>query len=240
MAVEGGMKFVKYVLFFFNFISLLCGLALIIVGVVVQVSIHKTFRIMDFSASAGPIILIVVGLLTFFVAFFGCCGAWKENHCMVATYSFFLSLVVIAEIAAVVVAYIYRDKVKNIIENNLSDMVTQYKVGSKELKETLDNFQENWKCCGAQNSSDWKYFGSDGQTVPDSCCIVVKPDCGNGTMTNSTKVHQKGCRDVMVTFLKRDAQWVIVAAIIVAVLQLLGIVFACLLMRGIRGGYEVM
>ncbi|XP_043974770.1 CD63 antigen [Gambusia affinis] len=240
MAVEGGMKCVKYILFGFNFISLLCGLALIVVGVVVQVSMHKTFRIMDVDASAGPIILIVVGLLTFFVSFFGCCGAWKENHCMVATFSFFLSVVVAAEIAAIVLGYMYRDKVKNIIESNLSDMVVNYKVGSAELRETLDKFQETWKCCGVQNSSDWRNYGSDGNTVPDSCCVEVKPGCGNGTMTDATKVHQEGCRDVMVTFLKRDAHWVIIAAIIVAVLQILGIVFACLLMRGIRGGYEVM
>ncbi|XP_027866921.1 CD63 antigen [Xiphophorus couchianus] len=240
MAVEGGMKCVKYVLFCFNFISLFCGLALIVVGVVVQVSMHKTFRIMDVNASAGPIILIVVGLLTFFVAFFGCCGAWKENHCMVATFSFFLSLVVIAEIVAVVLGYIYRDKVKTMIDKNLSDMITNYKVGSAELRETLDKLQETWKCCGAQNTSDWKDYGSDGKSVPDSCCLEVKPGCGNGTMTDTAKVHQQGCSEVMSIFLKRDAQWVIIAAIVVAVLQLLGIVFACLLMRAIRGGYEVM
>ncbi|XP_014906992.1 CD63 antigen [Poecilia latipinna] len=240
MAVEGGMKFVKYVLFFFNFISLLCGLALIVVGIVVQVSVHKSFQIVDASASAGPILLIVVGLLTFFVAFFGCCGAWKENHCMVATFSFFLSLVVIAEIAAVVLGYVYRDKVKTMIEKNLSDMIKNYKSGSQELKETVDKFQTTLKCCGDQNSTDWQNYGDDGKTVPDSCCIEVKLGCGNGTMTNSTVVYQQGCRDIMVKMLKKDAQWLIIAAIIVAVLQLLGIVFACLLMRGIRGGYEVM
>lgn len=134
------------------------------------------------------------------------------------------------------------------IDNNLSDMITNYKVGSAELRETLDKLQETvssastvlvtvyiaqqhlcitdlhpvcpsacdiitlcavcwprsqlalqgfvlahlqWKCCGAQNSSDWKDYGSDGQSVPDSCCLEVKPGCGNGTMTDTAKVHQQ-------------------------------------------------
>ena len=35
------------------------------------------------SASSAPIVLIVVGVVVFFIAFFGCCGAWKESYCMV-------------------------------------------------------------------------------------------------------------------------------------------------------------
>jgi CD63 antigen len=35
----------------------------------------------------GPVLLIVVGVTVFVVAFFGCCGAVKENHCMIMTVS---------------------------------------------------------------------------------------------------------------------------------------------------------
>lgn len=49
----------------------------------VQVALHKTFMINDASASGAPIVLIGVGVVIFFIAFFGCCGAWKENYCMV-------------------------------------------------------------------------------------------------------------------------------------------------------------
>lgn len=63
----------------------ICGLALIVVGILVQMALHKTFMIRDVTASGGPIVLIVVGVVIFFIAFFGCCGAWKENYCMVTT-----------------------------------------------------------------------------------------------------------------------------------------------------------
>ena len=36
----------------------------------------------------GPgILIIVVGVLIFLIAFFGCCGAYKENYCLTMTVS---------------------------------------------------------------------------------------------------------------------------------------------------------
>lgn len=37
--------------------------------------------------TSGPAVLIIVGIIVFIVAFFGCCGAVKENHCMIVTVS---------------------------------------------------------------------------------------------------------------------------------------------------------
>lgn len=240
MAVEGGLKCVKYLLFFFNFIFWICGLALIVVGVMVQVTLHKSFLISDASASAAPIFIIGVGVVIFFIAFFGCCGAWKENYCMVTTFSILLSLIILAEIAAAILGYVYRNKVSVVVQDSLTDMINNYKNSSAEFRDTVDKMQESWKCCGVNSSVDWAYFGTDGKTVPDSCCLNVTKNCGKGSMTDASKVYQKGCHDVLVTFLKDNIQWVIVAAIVIALLQILGIVFSCLLMRGIRSGYEVM
>lgn len=63
----------------------LCGLGLIVVGILVQIGLHSTYQIQDASASGVPIVIIAVGVVIFFVAFFGCCGAWKENYCMITT-----------------------------------------------------------------------------------------------------------------------------------------------------------
>ncbi|KAM6925565.1 CD63 antigen [Xenentodon cancila] len=240
MAVEGGMKCVKYLLFFFNFIFWICGVALIVVGILVQMSLHKTFMIRDASASGGPIVLIGVGVLIFFIAFFGCCGAWKENHCMVTTFAVLLSLIIIAEIAAAIVGYVFRNKLSAVVQDSLTEMLNSYKNGSAEFKTSLDSLQEHWKCCGVNSSADWRNFDPDGNTVPDSCCINVTKNCGKGTMTDKNKVYQMGCHDVLEAFLKKNIQWVIVAALVIALLQIMGIVFACMLMKGIRSGYEVM
>lgn len=240
MAVEGGLKCVKYLLFFFNFIFWLCGLALIVVGVLVQVSLHKTVMIKDASASGAPIIIIALGVIIFLVAFFGCCGAWKENFCMVTTFAVLMSLIIIAQIAAAILGYIYRGKVTNIVQDSLADMISHYNSSFPEFRDAVDNLQQSLKCCGVNSSADWRAFSSEENTVPDSCCITESPGCGRGTMSDATKVFQTGCQKALETLLKDNIQWVIVAALVIAVLQILGVVFACLLMRGIRSGYEVM
>ncbi|XP_041860666.1 CD63 antigen [Melanotaenia boesemani] len=240
MAIEGGLKCVKFLLFLSNFIFWLCGIALIVVGIMVQISLHKTFMIRDASASGIPIVLIGVGVLIFFIAFFGCCGAWKENYCMITTFAVLLSLIIITEIAAAIAGYVFRKKLSAIVQDSLTEMIGNYKNGSADFIKSVDQLQEGWKCCGVNSSADWRDFGPDGKTVPDSCCRNVTKDCGKGNMMDQNKVYLKGCHDVLETTLKNNIHWVIVAALVIAFIQIMGIVFACLLMRGIREGYEVM
>ncbi|XP_037335158.2 CD63 antigen [Pungitius pungitius] len=240
MAVEGGMKCIKFLVFFFNFIFWLCGLALIVVGILVQVRFHNSLIIHDVSASAAPIVIIAIGVVIFFIAFFGCCGAWNENHCMVTAFAIFLFAIIVVEIAAVIVGYVYRDKLSAIVQDSLNDMISGYKNGTEEFKKGLDHLQKEWKCCGVNSSSDWKNNFGDGNSVPDSCCLTPSSGCGKGTMTDEAKVHQQGCREALEASLKKNILWVIVAALVIAGLQILGIVFSCLLMKGIRSGYEVM
>ncbi|XP_022618813.1 CD63 antigen [Seriola dumerili] len=240
MSVEGGMKCVKFLLFFFNFIFWICGLALIVVGVLVQVALHNTFMIRDATASGAPIVLIGIGVVIFFIAFFGCCGAWKENYCMVTTFAILLSLIIIVEIAAAIAGYVFRNKLSTVVQDSLTDMISNYNNSTDEFRDSVDKLQRDLKCCGVNSSSDWRNFRPDRTSVPDSCCVNVTANCGIGTMTDAAKVHQEGCHDALEAFLKKNIQWVIVAALVIAFLQIMGIVFACMLMRGIRSGYEVM
>uniref|UniRef100_A0AAT9JRA6 Tetraspanin n=1 Tax=Amphiprion clarkii TaxID=80970 RepID=A0AAT9JRA6_AMPCL len=240
MAVEGGMKCVKFLLFFFNFIFWLCGLALIVVGILVQVSLTQTFMINDVSTSGAPIVVIIVGAVIFFIAFFGCCGAWQENYCMVTTFAILLSLICIVEIAAAITGYVYRKKVSAVVQDSLTEMITNYKNGTDKFRVSVDKLQEDLKCCGVNSSADWRNFAPDGNTVPDSCCRNVTANCGVGAMMDAAKVYTEGCRGIVEELLQKNILWVIVAALVIAFLQIMGIVFACCLMRGIRSGYEVM
>ena len=58
----------------------------------------------------APVLLVVVGCIIFFVTFFGCCGAVKENHCMTVTFSVLLALIFLLELGAGIGAYMMRDE----------------------------------------------------------------------------------------------------------------------------------
>ncbi|KAM9344187.1 CD63 antigen [Pholidichthys leucotaenia] len=239
MALEGCGKCIKYLLFFFNFIFWICGMVLIVVGAVLWKNLHTTFHVEDASASPVPIVIIVVGVVIFLISFFGCCGAWKENTCMITTFAILLSLLIIVEIAAGIAGYIFRDKVKDAVQNSLTNMFKNYN-STTTFKDSLDGIQQLLKCCGVNNSTDWTHFGSDGKTVPDSCCRNEKPGCGKTAMDKPKIIYTEGCHDAMERILKANLFWVFVAALVIAVLQIMGIVFACILIRSVRSGYDVM
>lgn len=234
------MKCVKFLLVFFNSVFWLCGAALIVVGILAQISIHKTVMVHDPVASGAPIVIIGVGVVIFFIAFFGCCGAWKENYCMVTTFAVLLTLIIIVEVAAAIAGYIFRRNLKVIVHDSLNDIIEKYSNGTEEFRHTVDELQENLQCCGVNSSADWDHFKPDMTSVPDSCCVKITKGCGIGNMHKAKKVNQQGCAHALEEMLKTNIQWVIVAALVIAFLQIMGIVLACLLMRGIRSGYEVM
>lgn len=65
----------------------LCGVALIALGIYAHVALDKTLVVSSASASSTPLAILVLGIVIFFISFFGCCGAWKESYCMVTTVS---------------------------------------------------------------------------------------------------------------------------------------------------------
>jgi len=103
--LSGGAKCVKYTLFIFNLLFLLAGLALIIVGAIVQVQTSKSS--FGDSVSGAGIFIIIIGSVVFLICFFGCAGAINNNYCMVVTYGILLLLVLLAQIAAVIAGFVF-------------------------------------------------------------------------------------------------------------------------------------
>ncbi len=61
----------------------------------------------------APVLLIVVGCIIFFVTFFGCCGAVKDNYCMTVTFSVLLAIIFLLELGAGIAAYMMQDHVSS-------------------------------------------------------------------------------------------------------------------------------
>lgn len=72
----------------------------------------------DHSMSWTPIALIVVGSAIFIIAFFGCCGAIRESHCMTVTYGTFLMILLIAKIVIAVFIFVNADEFSKAMEKS--------------------------------------------------------------------------------------------------------------------------
>ena len=61
------------------------GIALIVIGGIIKGKYGDFIQLSDSSITTGPIFLIIIGVIVAIVGFLGCCGAYKENYCMVTT-----------------------------------------------------------------------------------------------------------------------------------------------------------
>ncbi|KAF5397349.1 Tetraspanin [Paragonimus heterotremus] len=204
-----GMKCLKCAVFFFNVICFICALVLITVGVYVQVNFSSYGPELQKVWQAAPIAIIVLGAVILLVSFLGCCGAIKENVCMLYMYGVFLIILLIAELIAAVMAVVYKDKIDDEIEKILRDALKDY--NKEEIRESIDLIQKTFECCGAKGRED--YAGD----VPESC----------GT-------YQEGCSEKFAQFLKQKMVIIACVAFGVCFIQILSAIIAFCLGNRIR------
>uniref|UniRef100_A0A8C9AJZ5 Tetraspanin n=1 Tax=Prolemur simus TaxID=1328070 RepID=A0A8C9AJZ5_PROSS len=236
MAVEGGMKCVKFLLYVLLLAFCACALGLIAVGVGTQLILSQTITQGTTPGSLLPVVIIAVGAFLFLVAFVGCCGTCKENYCLMVTFAIFLSLIVLVEVAAAIAGYVFRNKVMSEFNKDFRQQMENYSKNNNTAS-ILDRMQKDFKCCGAANYTDWENIPSMGKgRVPDSCCVNVTVGCG----INFKEIYMEGCVEKIGGWLRKNVLVVAAAALGIAFVEVLGIVFACCLMKSIRSGYEVM
>lgn len=222
--VEGGMSCIKYLMFVFNFVFVVCGIALIVVGAVVQGRDYTMF--LDSKYVTAPTILIVVGVFIFLLAFLGCYGAIRENHCMVTTFGIILFLIFIVELAGGISAYVYRNEFEGFLKKNMNSTLAQDKDDSRKI---WDEMQSKWHCCGVEGAQD---YTENNLKVPKSCCDPKEDTC------EESKAFPKGCFKQMLDKLNHAIAVVGGVAVGIAVIELIGVMFSWCLASAIKKEYE--
>ncbi|XP_004068842.1 tetraspanin-2 [Oryzias latipes] len=126
--VQGGMKFVKYLLFVFNFIFWVSGLLVLAVGLWLRFDPSTVLLLTDDGAPENYFIAVYIllgaGGLMIIVGFFGCFGAIRESQCLLA--SFFACLLIIfgAEITAGVFGFLNKEQISEEVQNFYSSSFT--------------------------------------------------------------------------------------------------------------------
>lgn len=167
----------------------------------------------DIPIKAAISILIFVGGVVFVSGFFGCCGAIKENRCMLMTFFLVILIVFIFEIVAVVLMYVYYPKVQ-------AEVI--------KIMTTTDDFQyieKELHCCGYNGPQD--YTNSSSSKIPDSC---IESTDGSG----KRKYYQTGCKNVLFT----NFWYIGGIGIFILFVELLAMISAICLYQGVGSGYE--
>lgn len=221
MALNCGLSTIKYVLFVFNLLCSLCGIALVVIGGVSLAKIADLQDISDEHSIVAPSILfIVLGSVVFVIAFFGCCGAIRESYCMTSTYGFFLMVLIIAQIVVAALVFIYVGDAREAFKKGFVRLFDER--DRPQNAELIDTIQANLQCCGKTSALDWGLTG-----FPQSCCS------GSGTAPLCAP-FTTGCKARLGEFIDTAGDVLGWVSLGVAAVELVGLIAACCLANGIR------
>jgi len=217
----------KYFVFLCNLIFALAGACLVGFGAYVQIN---SGGLEEFIGSSYVIIstfVIVVGLITFFISFVGCCGSCNENSCMVYTYSGLLLLILLAEFGAGIAALVLRADLGTSLDESMKGAMAKYN-DTEAATGAWDLVQSEFHCCGLRNSSDWSVKGPPefhSGVLPQSCCDDAASNC----TVSSDQVYSDGCEEAVNEFLETNIDIIGVVALSFGLIEIVGLVLACCL-----------
>uniref|UniRef100_A0A8C6WX78 Tetraspanin n=1 Tax=Neogobius melanostomus TaxID=47308 RepID=A0A8C6WX78_9GOBI len=211
---------VKYLLFMFNFLFWIISLVMVAIGVYARIVKHAEAALAYLSVDPA-VMLLVVGVLMFFITFCGCVGSLRENICLLQTFCICLTIIFILQLAIGILAFIFSDKARSKVTEMINKAITHY-MDDIDLQNLIDFGQTEFGCCGAVTYTDWSknvYFSCEQDnpshercSVPFSCCIITKQKvvintmCGHGMqeldyLEAGEHIHTNGCIDKLVNWI---------------------------------------
>ncbi|XP_051512793.1 tetraspanin-33-like [Myxocyprinus asiaticus] len=209
---------IRYFLFFFSF--LFWVFSLLIVGIGVYAKVQKaTDAVRDMFLIDPAVILIVVGVVMFFINFCGCIRALRKNIRLLK---------------------ITRDALGKFVKK----AIVRYR-DDLDLQNLMDYIQKEFKCCGWNNYTDWLwtlYFNcsqsnpsTERCAVPFSCCTplpgetVINTMCDFGVQTQNSldatrSIYLVDCSDRAVVWI--ESHLLLVGALGLVLPQIAGIVLS--------------
>ncbi|XP_043481938.1 CD63 antigen-like [Leptopilina heterotoma] len=231
---------IKYLMFAFNLIFVITGIILLSIGSVILGVYNNYEHFLDNKFLSVPTLLVTIGAIIFFIAFFGCCGAVRENYCMVVTFATLMIVVFILELSGGISGYVLRNRAIEVIEGKMNHTMEDYGK-NKEMSIVWDNLQTNFDCCGMENYKDWEKIWKN-NSLPRTCCDYEPGASGNisclASNSINSKVKETGCLNAFGNFVKGHAVQLGGAGIGIAFVQILGIWFSIILAKSIRSSYE--
>lgn len=249
-----GAKVLKYLILLFNFIFFICGIALIGVGAVVSIQFQVPAHFIKLTETdlahvlaSAPIACIIAGIIIISIVMFGCIGAYKEGACLIGLFATLLIVCCIIEFVAASALATWKtiDGAADLkIQKGFNDVIRTYHDDSAVSSASIDSIQIFLKCCGTDTPADWKNsthlnpVESDVVIYPSSCCGFQ--DDENFCKDDMKEFYSEGCLAKFKTSVEGNASLLIGAGVTIGLLQILGVIFSCLLLRKIRAstGYE--
>ncbi|XP_067275936.1 tetraspanin-18B [Pseudorasbora parva] len=247
-SMEGDcLSCIKYLMFVFNFLIFLGGSFLLGVGVWVVVDPTGFREIVAANPLlfTGVYIILAMGGMLFLLGFLGCCGAIRENKCLLLFFFMLILIIFLAELAAAILAFIFREHLtREYFTKELKRHYQGYN-NTDVFTSTWNAIMNTFDCCGVNSPEDFEesLFRAlnPGEVVPEACCrrnshlgevgFSNREECLSGSMLYR---NNKGCYSAVVDYFEMYIYVAGALAIVVLTIELFAMVFAMCLFRGIQ------
>ncbi|XP_032895674.1 tetraspanin-7-like [Amblyraja radiata] len=230
---KGTMALLKLTLMAFSFVFWTAGLTVFTIGIWAKISLGSYLELSTNDYPNTPHILLAMGAAVILWGFLGCFSAATEHKCLLRTYGVFQMALLIGGLSAGFSALFYRKDIAEGFRNGLGETIQVY--GEDEEKaDAIDDIQRTLDCCGVESYKDWVLSPWSEQqmgngSVPLSCCTVRRGCENNPVIPGAQGIYKEGCFKKIYNFVNDNLFYIAVGALGLAVVQVVGIVLACLL-----------
>ncbi|KAA8591866.1 hypothetical protein FQN60_017240 [Etheostoma spectabile] len=136
-------------------------------------------------------LLIFIDAVTLIFRFLGCCGAFRENPCLLILFFLGLLAVFLVQLAVGVLGAVPRTEGSQKLERKHMEQLLPLSEQPKEVQEKFQDLERSGFCCGSSGGYlDW----GNTTVVPDSCnCTDTSRNC---MYLNEREIHSDTMYDV--------------------------------------------
>uniref|UniRef100_A0A3Q2YZ88 Tetraspanin n=1 Tax=Hippocampus comes TaxID=109280 RepID=A0A3Q2YZ88_HIPCM len=164
---------------------------------------------------------IAIGALLVLLALLGCCGANKENKCLLLTFFSMIFIIFIAELAVAVVALSYSSFAEGILKAWASPALQKHYGNNAVVTKLWNTTMTQMNCCGFTSSADFvdsNFAKKNGGNLPPWCCRTNTFPC---SPEEAKKSFVQGCFQQILESLKEHANIVGAVAAGIATLEVI-------------------
>ncbi|XP_035862213.1 tetraspanin-8-like [Sander lucioperca] len=220
---------IKYLLFTFNFLFFVGGI--IILSFSIHIKCNKADYQMTDELLPALNLLIFIGAMTLIFGFLGCCGAFRENRCLLILFFLGLLAMFLMLLAVGVLGAVSRTEAAQELAREHMEQLLPLSEQPKEVQEEFQKLEMSGFCCGlSEGYLDW----GNPTVVPDSCnCTDTSRNC---MVLDEREIYSTPCMTYIMTWLDRVSDSLMGIAFGFGILMILGMVFSLVLICQIRNG----
>jgi len=236
-----------------NVLFMICGAAFLAIGVWItqQENFINKFLGTELGFTTQQTLAYVaigMGVVTIFVSFVGCCGAVKENKCLLIMFLIFQLIVFIVAITCVAMAFMFKSQIYSQSKNKMTANLVKNYDETKSAFHLWNTMQTTFKCCAVETGQATVYQGTpwyfsqrknaNGGTqanIPDSCCKKSKVGCAykNPVPSENQDMHSEGCWNSITRHVEKYSFPSLFVFFGAAFLLLVGMIFTLIIIRQI-------